>query len=190
MFRNRWVMLIGAVVVAALVAWGLRQGTGGGAAAAVDLIQLLPKADRRSGPGPVDQAIRVVTVTIAGESKPCILEQAHGRITFRLTPPPSAWFTASLAVDPSAWEKEGDGVLFRLGVSGSGIEYEELLNQHLDPVANKSERRWIPVAIDLSAWAGREINLILSTNASVPGRPDDLRNDLALWGAPTLVGGR
>ena len=190
MFRNRWVMLIGAVVVAALVAWGSRQGTGGGAAAAVDLIQLLPKADRRSGPGPVDQAIRVVTVTIAGESKPCILEQAHGRITFRLTPPPSAWFTASLAVDPSAWEKEGDGVLFRLGVSGSGMEYEELLNQHLDPVANKSERRWIPVAIDLSAWAGREINLILSTNASVPGRPDDLRNDLALWGAPTLVGGR
>jgi hypothetical protein len=183
-------MLIGAVVLAGLVAWGARRGPGGGPAAVVDLIQLLPQADRRSVPEPVEQAIRAVTVTIAGESKPCILEQAHGRITFRLTPPPSAWFTASLAVDPSAWDKEGDGVLFRLGVSGRGIEYEELLNQHLDPAANKSERRWVPVAIDLSAWAGREINLILSTNASVPGRADDLRNDLALWCAPALVSGR
>jgi hypothetical protein len=189
-FRNRWVMLIGAVVVMSLVAWGARRGGGGSSAVAVDLIRLLPQADRRSAPSPVEQAIRIVTVTIARESKPCILEQAHGRITFRLTPPQAAWFTASLAVDPSTWDKEGDGVLFRLGVSGKGIEYEELLNQHLNPAANKSERRWIPVAIDLSAWAGREINLILSTNASVPGRTDDLRNDLALWCAPALVSGR
>jgi hypothetical protein len=183
-------MLIGAVVVAGLVAWGSRPGPGRGEPTTIDLIRLLPQADRRSVPGPVDQAIKAVTVTIAGESKPCILERAHGRTTFRLTPPPSAWFTAALAVDPSAWDKAGDGVLFRLGVSGPGTEYEELLNQHLDPAANKSERRFVPVAIDLSAWSGREINLILSTNASVPGRSEDLRNDLALWCAPTLVVGR
>ena len=190
MFKNRWLMLIGVVVAAGFLVWGSRPNAGRGEPVAIDLIQLLPQADRRSVPGPAELAIRVVTVTVNGESKPCILEQAHGRITFRLTPPPSAWFTASLAVDPSAWDKEGDGVLFRLGVSGPGIEYEELLNQHLNPAANKSERRFVPVAIDLAAWAGREINLILSTNASVPGRSDDLRHDLALWGAPTLVVGR
>jgi len=189
-FRNRWVMLIGAVVAAGLVACGSRPESGRAAPASVDLIQLLPQAERRSAPEPVEQAIRVVTVAIAGEPKPCILERAVGRITFRLTPPPSARFTASLAVDPSVWDSEGDGVLFRLGVSGRGMDYEELLNQRLDPAAHKSERRWVPVAIDLSAWAGREINLILSTNASVPGRPADFRNDLALWCAPTLVGSR
>jgi hypothetical protein len=189
-FRNRWVMLIGAVVVTGLLAWVSRQGTGRGAAAAVDLIELLPHADRRSAPVPVDQAIKVVTVTIAGESKPCILEQADGRIRFGLTPPASAWFTAWLAVDPTVWDKEGDGVLFRLGIGDAKGGYDELLNQHLNPAANKSDRRWIQVAIDLSAWAGREINLTLSTNASVPGRSQDLRNDLALWCAPTLVVGR
>jgi hypothetical protein len=131
-----------------------------------------------------------VTVTINGEAKPCILEQAHGRITFRLIPPPSAWFSAWLAVDPSVWDKDGDGVLFRLGVSGEGLAYQEPLNQHVNPAANRSDRRWIPVTIDLSAWAGREILLILSTNASVPGQSDDLRNDLALWGAPVVVAGR
>ena len=190
MFRNRWIMLAAAAVAVGLVAWGIRHGTGGGAPLTIDLIPLLSQAERRSAPVPPDEAIKAVTVTIAGQTTPCILERAHGRITFRLTPPPAAWFTASLALDPSVWEQPGDGVLFRLGVSGSGIGYEELLNQRLDPAANKSERRWVPVAIDLSAWAGREINLILSTNASVPGRPDDLRNDLAIWGAPMLVAGR
>jgi hypothetical protein len=189
-FKNRWLMLIGAVVLAGFVAWGSRPDSGRGKPVAIDLIPLLAQADRRSVPGPVDDAIKAVTVTIGGESKPGILERAHGRITFRLTPPPSAWFTAALAVDPSAWDKDGDGVLFRLGVSRPGTEYEELLNQHLDPASNKSERRFVPVAIDLSAWAGRDINLMLSTNASVPGRPDDARNDLALWCAPALVGGR
>jgi hypothetical protein len=189
-FTNRWFMLIGAVVAAGLVAWVSRPDSGRVGPVSIDLIQLLPQAERRSAPEPVEQSIRIVTVAIAGEPKPCILERAQGRITFRLTPPPSAWFTASLAVDPSVWASEGDGALFRLGVSGRGMEYVELLNQHLDPAANKSERRWVPVAIDLSAWGGREIDLILSTNASVPGRPADLRNDLALWCAPTLVGGR
>jgi hypothetical protein len=183
-------MLVVVLVVAGLVAWGSRRGPSPGGSTAIDLIALLPQAERRSTPAPPDQAIKAVTVTIDGEPKPSILEQPQSRITFRVTPQASAWFTAALAVDPSAWDQEGDGVLFRLGVSGAGAEYEELLNQHVDPRANKSDRRWIPVSVDLSAWAGREINLILSTNASVPGRSVDLRNDLALWGAPVLVVGR
>jgi hypothetical protein len=188
MFRNRWLVLIGVIVVIGLLVWGWRRGSGSGGG--IDLVQLLPQAEKRSLPTPVDQAIKVVTVTINGETKTCILEQAHGRITFRLTPPPDSWFSASIAVDPSVWGKEGDGVLFRLGVSDGKSTYEELLNQDVNPAGNPSDRRWIPVALDLSAWAGREINVILSTNASMPGKPPDLRNDLALWGAPALVVGR
>jgi len=183
-------MLIAVVVVAGLIAWGSRRGPGRDEPIAVDLIQLLPQADRRSGPVPPDLAIKAVTVTIAGESKPCILEQPHSRITYRLTPPPSAWFTASIAVDPSVWNQGGDGVLFRLGIADGKGGYDELLNQHVNPAAYRSDRRWIPTAIDLSAWAGREIHLVLSTNASAPGDGEDLRNDLALWGAPALVVGR
>lgn len=190
MFRSRWLTLIAVVVVAGLVAWGFRQGPGRGEPIAIDLVKLLPEADRRSGPVPADLAIKAVTVTIAGESKPCILEQPHSRIIYRLTPPPSAWFTASIAVDPSVWGKEGDGVLFRLGVADGQGGYDELLNEHVNPAANKADRRWIPAAVDLSAWAGREIRLVLSTNASAPGHGEDLRNDLALWGAPVLVVGR
>jgi hypothetical protein len=188
MFRNRWLVLFGVIAVIGLLVWGWRRGSGG--ASTIDLVQMLPQAEKRSSPVPPDQAIKVVRVTINGETKTCITEQAHGRITFRLTPPPDSWFNAAIALDPSVWDKEGDGVLFRLGVSDGKTKYEELLNQHVDPAGNPSDRRWIPVVIDLSPWAGREIYLILNTNASVPGRPPDLRNDLALWGAPALVVGR
>jgi len=188
MFRNRWVILIGGVVVIGLLLRGWRRSPV--TSASIDLVQMLPRAEKRSGPEPPDRAIKAVTVTINGEAKRCILEQTTGRITFHLTPPSDMWFSASIAVDPSAWEKEGDGVLFRLGVSDGKGTYDELLNQHVDPVANKSDRRWIPVALDLSAWTGREIDLILSTNASVPGKGNDARNDLALWCAPNLGAGR
>jgi len=188
MFRNRWLILIGVIVVLGLLVWGWRRDSG--TAGSVDLVPLLPQAEKRSGPVPPDEAIKVMTVTINGEAKACIREQANGRITFRLTPPPDSWFSASIALDPSVWDKEGDGVLFRLGVDdGKGV-YEELLNQHVNPAANKSDQRWIPVALDLSVYAGREVKLILSTNASMPGKGNDLRNDLALWGAPSLVVGR
>jgi hypothetical protein len=187
MFRNRWFILIGVVVLLGVAIWFWRRSTTSGT---TDLVPLLAQAEKRSLPLPPEQAIKVVTVTINGETKTCILEQTHARITFKLTPPNDAWFNASIAVDPSVWDKEGDGVLFLLAVSDGKGGYEQLLNQHVNPAGNPADRRWIPVSLDLSAFAGQNVNLILSTYASLPGKGNDLRNDLALWGAPSLSVGR
>jgi hypothetical protein len=186
MFRNRWLMLIGVLVAIGLLVWGWRRS---GPANAIDLVPLLPQAEKRAGFIPVAEAIKVVNATLNGESKVCILEQGLGRIEFKLTVPQDAWFSASIGIDPSAWDKEGDGMLFRMAVV-NGSQYEELLNQHINPAANSSERRWIPVAVDLSAYAGREGKIQLSTNPSVPGKPADMRNDRGLWGAPAITVGR
>jgi hypothetical protein len=180
-------MLIGVIVVAALVVWGWRRG--GTPSSAIDLVPLLPQAERRSQPLPPEESIKVVTATLNGEARTCILEQGVGRITFKLTVPPDAWFSAAVGVDPVAWDKEGDGVLFRMGVS-EGTTYDELLNQHVNPVANASDRRWIPVAVDLAAYAGREVKIVLSTNPGLPGKPTDMRNDIGLWAAPSIAVGR
>lgn len=187
MFRNRWFVLLGVIVVIGVVVWAARRGSA--PASNVDLLPLLTQAEKRSSPLPVNDSIKVVKVSINGETKQGILEQGFGRIQFKMTVPADAWFSASIGVDPASWDKEGDGVLFRMGVN-NGEGYEELLNQHVDPVGNPSDRRWIPVALDLSAYAGREVRLILSTNPSVPGKTPDLRNDLGVWGAPSVVVGR
>ena len=76
-------------------------------------------------------------------------------------------------------------MLFRLGVS-DGRTYDELLKQHVDPLHNTSDRRWIPVTIDLSAYAGQQVDIIFNTNSSLPGRGDDNRFDWSVWGQPEI----
>ncbi len=41
--------------------------------------------------------------------------------------------------------------------------------------------------VDLSAYAGEEVDLIFNTYAQPPGQRGDIRNDLAVWGAPEIV---
>ena len=47
------------------------------------------------------------------------------------------------------------------------------MNQHVDPVNNPSDRRWVPVDVDLSAYAGQAVELIFNTNTSPKGRGDN-----------------
>ena len=91
-----------------------------------------------------------------------------------------------LGVKEEAWDKPSDGVLFRFGIS-DGREYSELLNQHVDPANNQSDRHWIEQNLDLSAFAGQQIDLIFNTEASLPKRPPNNGYDFAVWGAPALV---
>ncbi len=109
---------------------------------------------------------------------------AATRIIFKVKLPNEAWLRASVAVDPKGWVSEGDGVLFRIGIS-DGRTYDELFKQHVDPFHSTGDRRWIPVAIDLSAYGGRQMDVIFNTNTSLPGA-DDPRNDFGLWGAPAI----
>jgi hypothetical protein len=99
--------------------------------------------------------------------------------------PNDAWLRTSLGVDEQAWDKDGDGVLFLIGVRAvDGGNYETLLTEHVDPHGRSGDRRWVPVAIDLSAYGGRKIEIIFNTRTSLKG--DDSRNDFAYWGAPAV----
>ena len=70
-----------------------------------------------------------------------------------------------VALKPEAWTQEGDGVRFMAGVS-DGRASDELFVQDLNPFVNQSDRRWIPVMVDLSAYAGEEVDIILNTYGS------------------------
>ena len=83
-------------------------------------------------------------------------------------------------------EKEGDGIKFMVGVS-DGRAFEQLFEQHVNPFANQGERKWIDVRVDLSTYAGEEVDLVFNTFASAPGQGADQRNDDGLWGSPEIV---
>jgi hypothetical protein len=176
MKSNRAVLTALVLVIVLVAGWWLFHR---GSAAKVDLLAAFDQATKAGGEFTVSDA------TLAGETKPAIAAPPNGRITFHVTVPDDGWLRVSLGMKPESWEQDGNGVLFFAGVS-DGRSFEKLFEQTLDPHANTSERRWIPVAVDLSAYAGEEVDVILNTRAGTGAGATDTRNDLPLWGAPVI----
>jgi hypothetical protein len=174
---NRTVLTVVVILVVAIAGWWLfRRGT----REYIDLLPLFERAEKSSGKFTVEDA------TLAGDTKKAIAAPPDGRIIWRVRVPEDGWLKVSLGLKPEAWTKEGNGVYFFVGVS-DGRAFEQLFTQMVNPYANPPERRWIPVTVDLSAYAGEEMQIIFNTRQSGPGQPPDARNDLPLWGAPEIV---
>jgi hypothetical protein len=176
MNTNRAVLTALVLVIVIGAGWWLFHR---GSSAKVDLLTSFQQAKKSAG------EFTVVDATLAGETKQAIAAPPNGRITFHVRIPDDGWLRVSLGMKPESWDKDGNGVLFFAGVS-DGRSFEKLFEQVLNPHANPSERRWIPVAVDLSAYAGEEMDVMLNTRSGPPNVPDDQRNDLPLWGAPTI----
>ena len=168
-----------AVVIVIVVAAGWFVFRRGGAER-VDLLSQYEQAQKKGG------TFTLADATLAGETKKAIAAPANGRITFHVRVPEDGWLKVSLGLKPEAWTIEGNGVYFYAGVS-DGRSFEKLFDQTLNPFANASERRWIPVTVDLSAYAGEEMDIIFNTVASGPGGAPDDRGDMPLWGVPEIV---
>jgi len=94
------------------------------------------------------------------------------RIRFRVEIPPGGRFVTGLGV-----LRTDAAVAFKVGIEESGTEPTTLLEErHADPSALAQR------SIDLSAFTGKTVTLVLETDA-------EDRGTVALWGAPTLVGG-
>jgi hypothetical protein len=169
------------LVIVLLVAgwWLFRRSTAG---EGIDLIEVFEAAEKRPAGGTFD----VIDATLNGDTRRAIFTEAPSRIIWRVTLPDDGWLRVAMGMKPEAWEQEGDGVQFRIGVS-DGRQYEPLLTQMVNPFANQGDRRWIPVMLDLSAFGGEHVELIFNTDNSPEGRGPDARADLALWGAPEVV---
>jgi hypothetical protein len=174
---NRAVLTAIVILVIAIAGWWLfRRGAG----ERVDLLTQFDTAKKDGAPFAVEQA------TLAGDTKRAIAAPPNGRIHFHVRIPDDGWLKVSLGLKPEAWTQEGNGVYFFVGVS-DGRAFEQLFTQTVNPYANQAERRWIPVTVDLSAYAGEDMEIIFNTRESGPGQRPDSRNDLPLWGAPEIV---
>jgi hypothetical protein len=178
--NSRWVGLgVLAVVVLGVVIWFARSRSGG-----EQQIDLLDRFSHEStikrGPYPYS----LTTVAVSGEEKRAIQTVPESRFIWKVAIPREAWLRTAFAVHPDSWTKEGDGVLFRIGIS-DGRRYVQLLNQHVNPIKSQGDRRWILANLDLSAYADQEVEVIFNTNTSPPPG-NDRRNDVGLWGEPQI----
>ena len=178
--KNRAVLT--AVVLLVLIVLGVWLFKRSNRGPAIDLIATFESAQKR----PAGGTFEIVDADLNGDTKRAIFTAPASRIIWKIRIPDDGWLMVALGMKPESWDKEGDGVLFRIGVS-DGRVFEDLLTHHIDPFHNKGDRRWVPVVVDLSAYAGEEVEVIFNTNVSVPGKPDDGRGDTALFGAPEIV---
>ncbi len=181
------------VAVSAWIVWS--QAGGGAAISAADLLDSLEQAERRPGAAPFD----VGPVTINGESIRAVATPGASRITWELRLPDRAALEVAVALKPEAWNVEGDGVLFRVGIA-EGRTHEDLVTRLVNPFGQPEDRRWIRLAIDLNRYSGFKWSLfyhprrmlwriVFNTNTGNPGSTDS-RGDMPLWGEPRLLGNR
>lgn len=179
--RTWWIVAVVVLAIAGYTWW--RSGGGDGS---IDLVEAFRAAEKRTPKDPA-AVFSMDPQTIKGETKPSIYAHPPSRIIFHdIKVPPQATLELFLALKEDAWSKGTDGVYFRIGVS-DGPDYKDLLQRNVDPYRVEGDRAWIPVSIDLSAYAGKTVNVIFNTHESMPGRvPNDLF-DFAVFGAPRIV---
>jgi hypothetical protein len=147
----------------------------------VDLIDALPRAIQQR---PSPEAFQVIDATLNGETRRAIYVAEQSRIVWEEEVPEHAWLQVALGVREEAWQREGDGVLFLIGVSHAG-RYDELISLIVNPRGNESDRQWLPILLDLAPWAGQRVEIIFNTR--VAHKDASTANHLALWGAPAIV---
>lgn len=186
MFKNKNQVIALAVVIVVVVAafWMLR---GGGSTTSLDLVTMLGDATTRTTWNQEgDAAFAVRDLDLAGVTHKGIFAPPHSRITWRIEVPRRGTLDLAFGLGPDAWAADGDGAQFRVGVS-DGRTYEEYLREVVNPRERERDRRWLTATVDLSAYEGQTVDIILNTDPGPPGG-SDTRNDFAFWGSPTIRG--
>jgi hypothetical protein len=181
---KRSYLIVAAVLVVLAVGWYVYKRNKG-ADVAIDLVSQFPSAEKRSNAA-LELVFAIQDVSIKGETRHSVYMHPTSRLTYKITVPHDGWFRAWLGIKEEAWDKQSDGVLFRVGVA-DGREYDEVINQHVDPANAPGDRRWVPVTADLSAYAGQQVDLIFNTNSSMPGHGDNSAWDFAVIGDPAII---
>jgi hypothetical protein len=181
---NRSLFVVVGVVAVLIAAWWLFWR--GGTSSAIALVDRFDAAEKKPSDPPDLFAVEDVTIDNQTKRSITIKPTVGTRLTFKTQVPDDAWLRVSVALKPEAWTLEGDGIRFMALVS-DGRSSNELFTQDINPFQTQTDRRWIPLMVDLSGYAGEEVQIMLNTYASTPGRGANTQNDLAVWGAPEIV---
>lgn len=89
-----------------------------------------------------------------------------------------------VAIHPSLYAGGGgDGAAFLVDVRVDG-HTDRVGGMYLNPFAHPEQRRWTPLGVDLSKYAGKTVDLILSND---PGPAHNDYADWCIWGDPRLT---
>jgi hypothetical protein len=133
-----------------------------------------------AGQNPADY-VSVSEFTLQGEAREVLYMHPTASASMRVLLPDNARLQFAMAVRPEAWDQPGDGVDFQVEVR-RGSEAELLFSEYINPKGDPSHRRWNYASVDLSRFAGEEVDIVLRT---LPHESPDA--DWAGWAFPRVV---
>jgi hypothetical protein len=177
-------VIVLAVLVVIVTIWNSRRG---GEIVTIDLLAQLGDAQKVSRWTQTTETLfGVKDITIAGKTHKAIFAPPQSRIKFKIEVPRRGALEVFYALREDAWTADGDGAQFQIGVS-DGRTYEEYLKEVVNPKMRDRDRKWLSATIDLSAYEGQMVEIVLNTNSGPPDSRDS-RNDFCLWGDPKIKG--
>ncbi len=157
----------------------------------MDALRDLPQADVRAE---ASDYVSRTEVAIEGERRAVLFEHpplftaastAHNTtsICYRVAAMPAdARLRTAVALLPDAWDVS-DGVEFAVRVAGP-TESEVLYQRLVNPRQVSDDRSWQEVWVDLSGYAGQNVQVCLETG---PGPSGDNTTDWAVWAEPRVL---
>jgi len=77
--------------------------------------------------------------------------------------PEGARLEYTVGMDPEVWNKSTDGVEFRIAIR-DGNTLTPVVARRLNPRSEPQDREWISGTVDLSRFAHRSVEIVLSTD--------------------------
>jgi len=149
---------------------------------AVNLLDQLDTA-RMESPAGMHVGFSRIEEVINGFSPPALFAHPPSRVTWKVTVPArKPMFMTTIALRPYVWEHRSDGVRFDVAITDGS--HETSVSRFLNPGYRLNDRAWVEMAVDLSEYAGRTVDVSLATSAGPRG---DVGWDWALWGDPRIV---
>jgi hypothetical protein len=96
---------------------------------------------------------------------------------------PGSKLSFGVAMDPTVWNKDTDGVEFRVLVKDERGTHE-MFSKYISPHENIEDRRWQDFLLDLSEFNGKDVSIYFVTN---PGPNRKNAYDWAYWSKPLLL---
>ncbi|MEE8525263.1 MAG: sulfatase, partial [Thermoanaerobaculia bacterium] len=122
---------------------------------------------------------------IGYDERRVLFQHAPSRYRFPQVPSgPGARFLAAPAMDPRAWEKPTDGVVYEVRCQGDDGSWQELLALKVSPATDPEDRVWHDREVPLDRCSQPQTQVELSTSC---GPQDHCAADWAAWGLPRVV---
>ena len=129
---------------------------------------------------PKREFVQVLPIEIDGVENTALMMHPPSTARYVLNVGPAACLEVAYGMFPSTYDEVGDGVRFTIRVADDVV-----LNEFVDAKRIVESRRWFERSIDLGKWAGKTVDVVLTTAAEPSGNPN---HTAAGWGKLRVIG--